>query len=134
MCSIVDTIGIVKSVVPIAVVISKKSYVRFWNVVENGGGANGGKPWPIEPEMFCIVFAFYNIHIYQRVRNTFLILLSENIVNIFSQYIYILISWNKKQTTAIFMDMKRKWFCLFVSTFNDFFDSYSKERITHDKY
>lgn len=87
MCSIVDTIGIVKSVVPIAVVISKKSYVRFWNVVENGGGANGGKPWPIEPEMFCLLFAFYNIHILTCEKY----ISNPNIKNIiFSQYIDIL--------------------------------------------
>lgn len=59
MCSIVDTIGIVNSVVPIAVVISRKLYVWFSKVVENGGGANGGKPCPIVPETLCLLFAFY---------------------------------------------------------------------------
>lgn len=56
MCSIVDTIGIVNSIVPIALVISRKLYVWFWKVVENGGGAIGGKPWPIVPETLYIIY------------------------------------------------------------------------------
>lgn len=68
MCSIVDTIGIVNRVVPIAEVISTKLYVLFWKVVENGGGAIGGKPCPIVPETLCLLFAFHAI---QHVKDVF---------------------------------------------------------------
>lgn len=44
MCSMVDTTGIVNSLVSIAVTMSRKLYVRFSEVIVNGGGANGGKP------------------------------------------------------------------------------------------
>lgn len=71
MCSIVDTIGIVNSVVPIAVVISRKLYVLFSKVVENGGGPNGGKPCPIVPEMLCLLVAFHRNPLYQCVKDIF---------------------------------------------------------------
>lgn len=67
MCSIVDTIGIVNSVVPIAEVISRKLYVLLWKVVENGGDAIGGKPCPIVPEKLCLLFALHT----QRVKGIF---------------------------------------------------------------
>jgi len=55
MCSMVDTTGIVNSFVSIAMAMSRKLYVRFPKLVENGGGANGGKPWLIDPENDCSV-------------------------------------------------------------------------------
>lgn len=50
MCSMVEIIGIVNKVVPIFLVNSIKLYVLLLNVVENGGGVKGGKPWPIVPK------------------------------------------------------------------------------------
>lgn len=71
MCSMVDTIGIVNSVVPIAAVISKKLYVWLWKVVENGGGANGGKPLSIDPETLYLSFDFHAARYIHTEKNIF---------------------------------------------------------------
>jgi len=55
ICSMADTTGIVNNLVSIAIAMSRKLYVRFPELVENGGGANGGKPWLIDPENDCSV-------------------------------------------------------------------------------
>jgi len=46
--------------------MSRKLYVRFSKLVENGGGANGGKPWLIDPEnvdLLCVDFKTWKIHL-----------------------------------------------------------------------
>lgn len=71
MCSIVDTTGTENRLVPIAVAISTKLYVRFWKVVEKGGGPNDGKPLPIDPENALPIIRVSREPMYRRAKHTF---------------------------------------------------------------
>lgn len=60
ICSIVDTIGTEKSVVPIAAVVSRKSYVRFPSDIEKCGKPICGNPLPIDPiKQYYIILYFF---------------------------------------------------------------------------